>query len=33
MDIPMITVRGRKGGSTVAASIVNALMYLNVDRN
>jgi len=29
----MITVRGRKGGSTVAASIVNALMYLNVDRN
>ncbi|WBW96184.1 precorrin-8X methylmutase [Oceanirhabdus sp. W0125-5] len=33
MDIPMITVRGRKGGSTVAASIVNALMYMNVDRD
>jgi precorrin-8X/cobalt-precorrin-8 methylmutase len=32
LDLPMITVRGRKGGSTVAASILNALMYMNVDR-
>ncbi|WP_194190167.1 precorrin-8X methylmutase [Clostridium chrysemydis] len=28
LNIPYITVRGRKGGSTVAASIVNALMYM-----
>lgn len=28
LDIPMITVRGRKGGSNVAAAIVNALMYI-----
>ena len=33
LDIPMITVRGRKGGSNVAASIINALMYMIVDRN
>jgi len=33
LDLPMITVRGRKGGSTVAASILNALMYMNVDRS
>jgi len=33
LDIPMITVRGRKGGSTVAASILNALMYMIVDRS
>ncbi|MBU3110883.1 precorrin-8X methylmutase [Clostridium lacusfryxellense] len=32
LDISMITVRGRKGGSTVAASILNALMYMIVDR-
>lgn len=32
LDIPMITIRGRKGGSTVAAAIVNALMYMIVDR-
>ncbi|KYH35517.1 cobalt-precorrin-8X methylmutase [Clostridium tepidiprofundi DSM 19306] len=32
VDIPMITVRGRKGGSTVAASIVNALMYMLIER-
>jgi precorrin-8X/cobalt-precorrin-8 methylmutase len=32
LQIPMINVRGRKGGSTVAASIANALMYLVVDR-
>jgi precorrin-8X/cobalt-precorrin-8 methylmutase len=30
LDVPMITVRGRKGGSTVAAAIVNALMYMVV---
>ena len=32
LDLPMITVRGRKGGSTVAAAILNALMYMIVDR-
>ncbi|MCG4571137.1 precorrin-8X methylmutase [Clostridium cochlearium] len=32
LDIPMITVRGRKGGSNVAAAIINALMYMIVDR-
>lgn len=30
LDTPMITIRGRKGGSSVAASIVNALMYMIV---
>lgn len=33
LDLPLITVRGRKGGSTVAAAIVNALMYMLVERN
>jgi precorrin-8X/cobalt-precorrin-8 methylmutase len=28
LTLPMITVRGRKGGSAVAAAIVNALMYM-----
>ncbi|ADL12365.1 precorrin-8X methylmutase [Acetohalobium arabaticum] len=28
MDLPFITVRGRKGGSSVAASITNALLYM-----
>lgn len=32
LDIPMITVRGRKGGSSVAAAIVNALMYMLIQR-
>lgn len=32
LNIPYIRVKGRKGGSTVAASIVNALMYMVVDR-
>ncbi len=32
LDIPMITVRGRKGGSSVAAAIVNALMYMIIKR-
>ena len=32
IDIPMIVVRGRKGGSAVAASIMNALMYMIVKR-
>ena len=27
LGIPYIRVKGRKGGSTVAAAIVNALMY------
>lgn len=33
LPIPLITIRGRKGGSTVAASIVNALMYMLVKRS
>ncbi|AKA72191.1 Precorrin-8X methylmutase CbiC/CobH [Clostridium scatologenes] len=28
LDVPMITIRGRKGGSGIAACIVNALMYM-----
>ena len=28
LDLPYITVRGRKGGTSVAASIVNALLYM-----
>ena len=32
LPLPMITVRGRKGGSTVAAALVNALMYMLIDR-
>lgn len=28
LEIPYITTRGRKGGSTIAASIVNALLYM-----
>lgn len=31
-EIPQITIRGNKGGSNVAASIVNALMYMLVER-
>lgn len=27
LDLPMIVARGRKGGSTVAAAVFNALMY------
>ena len=26
-DVPYIAAKGRKGGSTVAAAIVNALLY------
>lgn len=33
LDVPMITIRGRKGGSNVAAAIVNALMYMIVERD
>jgi len=33
LTIPVITVRGRKGGSSVAAAIVNALMYMIVNRD
>jgi precorrin-8X/cobalt-precorrin-8 methylmutase len=32
LSLPLITIRGRKGGSTVAAAIVNALMYMLVKR-
>lgn len=28
LDVPFIVARGRKGGSNVAAAIVNALLYL-----
>lgn len=28
LPIPMITIRGRKGGSNIAAAIVNAIMYI-----
>ena len=31
-DIENITIKGRKGGSTVSTAIVNALMYMVVDR-
>ena len=31
-DVPSITTRGTKGGSNVAASIVNALLYMAVGR-
>ncbi|WP_294153668.1 precorrin-8X methylmutase [uncultured Clostridium sp.] len=32
LNIPYIRVKGRKGGSTVAAAIINALMYMVVKR-
>lgn len=32
LNMPYIRVKGRKGGSTVAAAIVNALMYMVVKR-
>lgn len=32
LNIPYIAIRGRKGGSTVAAAIINALMYMVVER-
>jgi precorrin-8X/cobalt-precorrin-8 methylmutase len=32
LDVPMIVSRGRKGGSTVAAAILNALLYQLIDR-
>lgn len=32
MDIPSIVALGRKGGSNVAASIINALLYAHVGR-
>lgn len=28
LNLPMITIRGRKGGSNIAAAIVNSLMYM-----
>ena len=31
-DVPYIVARGRKGGSNVAAAIVNALIYRITDR-
>ena len=31
-DIPCIIARGRKGGSSIAACIVNALLYMLTDR-
>lgn len=32
LPIPMITIRGRKGGSSVAATILNALLYMLYER-
>ncbi|MEK6265159.1 MAG: precorrin-8X methylmutase [Clostridium sp.] len=32
LETPMVTIRGRKGGSSVAASIVNALLYMLIKR-
>lgn len=32
MEIPFITVQGRKGGSAVAASIINSLLYMLKER-
>ena len=31
--VPCIVARGRKGGSNVAAAIINALMYMITDRD
>ena len=31
-DVPCIVARGRKGGSTIAACIVNALLYMAADQ-
>ena len=33
LGIHYIRVKGRKGGSTVAASIINALLYMNYKRD
>lgn len=33
VNVPMIAIRGRKGGSSVAAAIINALMYMIVKRD
>jgi precorrin-8X/cobalt-precorrin-8 methylmutase len=30
LNVPFITLRGKKGGSAVAASVVNALLYMEV---
>lgn len=32
LNVPYIRVKGRKGGSTVAAAIINALLYMNYNR-
>lgn len=32
LSVPMITIRGRKGGSNVSAAIVNALLYMVTNR-
>ena len=31
-DTPYIVARGRKGGSTIAVSIIHALLYLSVEK-
>ncbi|PKK38824.1 Cobalt-precorrin-8x methylmutase [Clostridiaceae bacterium JG1575] len=33
LEVPSIVARGRKGGSNVAAAIINALLYQLVERN
>lgn len=30
-EVPVIAARGRKGGSTVAVAICNAILYLSAD--
>jgi precorrin-8X/cobalt-precorrin-8 methylmutase len=32
INFPVITINGNKGGSTVAAAIINALLYLIIKR-
>ena len=32
LDVPSITTEGPKGGSNVAAAVVNALLYMAVGR-
>jgi precorrin-8X/cobalt-precorrin-8 methylmutase len=32
MDVPFITNKGRKGGSSAASSIINALLLLYIER-
>ncbi|MBU3916774.1 precorrin-8X methylmutase, partial [bacterium] len=33
IDVPSITTIGRKGGSNIAAAVMNAILYLETGRN